>query len=267
MFRNFQYKEKDTVLHRLHPLTKTFFLIVVVFGALSQHRWYDPLLILLFLVIIGLLTRIPILSYIIHSRILLTTSFFIILIQILVNRNGEFLFHLIPEAVPYIGGNIPVTDFGLKTGLNLSFRFIVILSSSFLFVQVTDPDKFAVAFQQLKIPYRYSYAIILALRFVPLFNIEATQVKNAMSVRGVEFIDQRLSITRTLKIFHYTFIPLIISTLNRSEELSTSMQIRGFGAYSNRTYYKKINFSIIDLITIFLSIFLILLIYPINNIG
>lgn len=261
MFRDFRYQEKGTFLHKLHPLTKTFFLIILVFGALSQRRWYDPPLIFCFLLVIGLLARIPIIRYTFRSRILLTSSFFIILLQILIHTNGEFLFYLVPRFIPYIGGNIPVTDYGFMTGLNLSFRFIVILTSSFLFVQTTDPDKFAMAFQQLKIPYKYSYAIILALRFVPLFNIEATQVKNAMSVRGVEFISHKLSIARTLKIFRYTFIPLIVSTLNRSEELAISMQLRGFGAYSNRTYYKKIHFTIRDLIALLISVGFIWLIY------
>jgi energy-coupling factor transport system permease protein len=258
--RGFRYQEKNTFIHRLHPTTKAILLSIFLLAALSQERWYDPVILFLLLSLMTIASRIPMLSNILRSKVLITTGIFIIFIQILVRPNGNFLFYLIPSFIPVVGGTFPVTDFGLMTGINLYGRFVVIISSSFVFVQTTDPDKFASAFQHLKIPYRYSYAIILALRFVPLFNFEASQVKNAMAVRGVDF-SQKLSITRTFKILRYTFLPLIVSTINRSEDLAISMQVRGFGAYSNRTFYKTINYKIWDFIALACGLGLLFAIY------
>jgi len=260
MLKGFQYKTEETFLHRIHPLAKSVFLVLFLLSALSQKRWYDPILLFLVLVALSFLANINLINFLLRSRFLLFTGLFIILVQIFARPQGTILFYLIPRFLPYIGGHIPVTVLGLTNGLNLFGRFVTIISSSFLFVQTTEPEKFSVAFQQLKIPYRYSYALIIALRFVPLFDFEASQIMKSMSVRGVEF-NTKMSITRSYKLFKYTFIPLIISTLNRSDDLAISMQLRGFGAYKTRTSYKPINYTWRDPLVIFMGILLPLLIY------
>jgi len=261
MIRGLSYQAEKTILHGIHPLSKTAFLVFFLVASLSQKRWYDPLMLIIILMIISLVTRSAMVSHLVRSRLLIMTGFFIIFVQVIIRTNGNLLFYLVPESVPVIGGIIPVTDYGLMVGLNLYGRFVAIIASSFLFVRTTDPYEFAVAFQQLKIPYRYSYALILALRSVLLFDFEFSQVINALSVRGVEFQDSKLSLTRMMRILRYTFIPLIVSTINRSTNLAISMQTRGFGAYRTRTFYKPKKFKITDLLVILAGIILAGMIY------
>jgi energy-coupling factor transport system permease protein len=120
-----------------------------------------------------------------------------------------------------------------------------------LFVAVTDPTLLAHALTMLRIPYRYSFALVIALRFLPLFESENQVVRLAQKSRGIKpEVGGLRKITRTIQ---YTFFPLIVSSLSRVDALSISMDGRGFGYNESRTYLRKSEWRISDSLLVLLG--------------
>jgi len=139
----------------------------------------------------------------------------------------------IREGIAWIESFVRITDLGILAGAGMALRFLVILSSSFLFVQAVDPDRLAAALIRWGIPYRYGYLLILSLRFVPFFQRELRIVREAQAVRGLRVSVRSLKGIR--RAIRYTFVPVLVSGLMRVDSIALSMKGRCFGLYRRRT--------------------------------
>ncbi len=137
------------------------------------------------------------------------------------------------EGAPLFEGFARITDVGLLSGAGMALRFLVVLSSSFLFVHVTDPDRLAGMLIRCGIPYRYGYLLILSLRFVPFFQRELRIVREAQKVRGLSASVRSLRGIR--RAIRYTFVPVLVSGLMRVDSIALSMKGRCFGLHRRRT--------------------------------
>ncbi len=126
----------------------------------------------------------------------------------------------------------------------MALRFLVILTGSFLFVLVTDPDRLAQLFIRMGIPYRYGFAFILALRFVPFFRGELQTVREAQRIRGIRSSVRSPSGLR--KTIHYTLIPVLVSGLVRVDSITLSMKGRAFGLHATRTSAQRLGIGVAD---------------------
>ena len=86
-----------------------------------------------------------------------------------------------------------VTSGGLLGGLTIVLRFFNIIFCSALFIAITDPSKLALGLMRLGLPYRFGFMLIIALRFVPLFDIESSNVQNAQKARGLDDLTRTYS--------------------------------------------------------------------------
>jgi len=143
--------------------------------------------------------------------------------QVLATRDGVVMFRI----------GIPITRAGVLSGASMALRFLVVLSSSFLFALTTDPDALAGFLIRCGIPYRYGLTLILALRFVPFFRNELRTVREAQQLRGVHTSVR--SIKGIRRAIRYTFIPVLVSGLIRVDTIAMSMKGRAFGLYRQRT--------------------------------
>ena len=73
----------------------------------------------------------------------------------------------------------------MASGMLMSLRFVNIVMASSLFVAATDPESLAYALMQAGLPYRYGYALVAALRFVPYLQEETATVLAAQAARGI----------------------------------------------------------------------------------
>ena len=162
-----------------------------------------------------------------NIRFVVVFALVLLIAQALSNREGTTLFSL----------GVPITDQGLLAGGQMALRFLVILTSSFLFVLVTDPDRLAHTLIRLGIPYRYGFIFILALRFVPFFRRELHTVREAQRVRGIKTSVKNLAgLQRAIR---YTFVPVLVSGLMRVDSIAMSMKGRCFGLHPRRTSTRR----------------------------
>jgi energy-coupling factor transport system permease protein len=191
-----------------------------------------------------------------RTKFIVIFSVLLLLVQVLVTTNGVLLGFIIPQ-VGGFGPLFPITDFGIERGLAISSRFLLLIFSSMLFVSVTDPTLLAHSLTRLRIPYRYSFSLVIALRFLPLFDLENHTVRMAQKSRGIT--PEVTGLRKIIRTVQYTFFPLLVSALSRVDSLSMSMDGRGFGYSIDRSYLRKSSWRVSDtVVTVFTICFLTL---------
>ncbi len=250
------FREQGTVVHRLNPGMKMCCLILVLVGIMLWPSWRFSLVVLVVILAAFRVAKIHLDKTRGRMRFLLVFSCLVFLLQILVTANGSVLFFLIPR-LGELGPFVPVTDFGVEKGLAVAIRFLVVVLSSMLFVSVTDPTLLAYSLTRLGVQYKYAFALVIALRFLPLFDSENDAVRMAQRSRGISI--EVGSISKILRAARYTFFPLLVSALSRVEALSLSMDGRGFGYSDRRTYLRTPEWHHADSIVLLASIGFLLL--------
>jgi len=263
------FRKDDSIIHRLHPITKLVFLICFCILVLVLANLFFSILFLVLIVVLMKVARIPLRVFARRARFIIMFTLILFLLQVVFIDNGKILFWLIPELAPGIGPFVPVTTLGIERGIVIAFRFLCIITSSFLFVATTHPNDFAYALMQVGLPYRYGFTLITTLRFLPLFGSEFNVVRRAQVARGMETAIRPKNLMRTIKL---TFLPLLVSGMSKVDALSISMEGRGFGLHKNRTFVRKLRFSGPDaaltisiiFITLLLCIWTILISIPVE---
>ncbi len=248
--------QKDDKDPWLNPLTKLFLLITTLIGIIIYPSWKLSFILLIFLLCLFKFSQVSLKLSRRRTKFIILFSAILLLFQILVTANGTILGFIIPK-INSFGPYLPITDYGLERGLSISLRFLLIVFSSMLFVAVTDPTLLAHSLTRLRIPYRYTFALVIALRFLPLFESENQIVRLAQKSRGIQ--PEVGNLKKILRTVQYTFFPLLVSSLSRVETLSMSMDGRGFGYHSTRTYLRKSTWKSIDTFSIFTAIGFIIL--------
>ncbi|MFX1581467.1 MAG: energy-coupling factor transporter transmembrane component T family protein [Promethearchaeota archaeon] len=251
---SFGYLQRKSFVHRLNPLTKFLILILLVILTVTLVSDIVSLCIFGFILLAYVGSGISFRYAFSRLRRLLTFILLIALVQILFTPYGIILFHLIPQLAPGFGPFFPITIAGIANAINLAFRLINIVLASALFVACTDPSRFAAALTSLRIPYRYGYTLVLALRLVPLFDEESNTVQAAQQARGIP-VDQGV-IRGFFRRIRYTFMPLLFSALGRVDAFTLAMDGRGFGYAPTRTYLRFPTFGIKDWAITITSMFL-----------
>jgi len=221
------YHPGRSLLHRVHPLVKGAWLIAgtVLLFVLRSPWWVWGIVVALLAAFP--LARLPLLR-LRGLRPLAFTALLIGLLQALFRRAGTVLVEL---------GPIAVTREGLEMGLYVAGRFIGVVLSSYLYVLTTEPNELAYALMQAGLPYRFGFALITALRMVPMFEREAQIVYEAQLARGVRY-NRRL-----LRLARQFFFPLLVSALGKADTLAVSMEGRCFGRYPTRTFLRQTHFA------------------------
>jgi energy-coupling factor transport system permease protein len=208
--------------------------------------------VLLFIVFIGFyVSRVPIRLTKGRTKFVIIFSVLLLLVQVLVTTNGTLLGFFIPQIGDF-GPLFSITDFGIVRGLAIASRFLLLIFSSMLFVSVTDPTLLAHSLTRLRIPYRYSFSLVIALRFLPLFDLENHTVRMAQKSRGIT--PEVTGLRKIIRTVQYTFFPLLVSALSRVDSLSMSMDGRGFGYGNDRSYLRNSSWRVTDILVAVLTV-------------
>lgn len=251
MASRLRFEERNTLLHRLNPVMKLCALTLLVVGIMVYPSWRLSALVLVLILTCFYLSHTSLNVTRGRTKFVLTFSMLMFLVQIIVTANGSTIFYLMPQLGSF-GPFLPATDFGLERGLTITVRFLLIVFSSMLFISVTDPTLLAYSLARVGIPYRYAFSLVIALRFLPLFESENNIVRMAQQSRGISL--EVGSIHKVLRSVRFTFFPLLVSALSRVESLALSMAGRGFGYSDRRTYMRTTHWSVGDWAVLCLSI-------------
>jgi energy-coupling factor transport system permease protein len=105
-----------------------------------------------------------------------------------------------------------------------------------MFITATNPSEFAASLNRIGIPYTIGYAVALALRYIPDVRNDFIKIRNAQEARGLEMSRKAPLMTR-IRYTAAILFPLIFSSLERIDVVSSAMELRGFGKNKKRSWY------------------------------
>lgn len=148
---------------------------------------------------------------------------------------------------------------GFDRGLEFFLRITIMVLASFIFIWTTDIRDLMTGFVRIGMPYRFAFAIFLALRFLPIVQQEVDAVKAAHAIRGRA---SHSPIRHRFRLWQRYMFTIIINGLRKAENTALAIESRGFGAYPERTYTKNFRWTVTGIFLIILYVgFSIWLIY------
>ena len=256
MVNIFNYIDRPSPIHRLTGATK---LVATILWTLAAMITYDTRILLAMPIISFILFRMSKIRLSDVKVILIATIIFMVM-------NNVFVFIFSPQHGVEIymskhvifGGDAryAITQEQLFYHLNLLLKYFAQVPMILLFVSTTEPSEFAASMNKIGVSYKISYAIALALRYIPDIQREYVDISQAQQARGIE-MSSKESLVKRLKAASQILIPLILSSMDRIEVISNAMELRGFGKNRKRTWYVARKFTAADYLTMALSVLLL----------
>ena len=231
----FQYTRQDSIIHRLDPRAKLFMSVVTATVSLLFLEIL-PLLVILIILIPLLIAAKSFKRWLRSMRGLSILLVFILVFNTLLS----------PAPNP------------LNHSIALTLRLVALMTSFSLFFLTVHPDELSQALIQMRVRFEFAFAMSMAMRYVPTLAQEAYAIMDAQKARGVE-LDKGNPLKRIRNIVPI-IVPLIIVSIRRALSIAESMESRGFGASSHRTYMNKLFFRKRDWGVVFLSLLVLLVV-------
>ena len=232
------YVDLGTWLHQLNGVTKFLLFITWITVVLTTF----DLRIIIPLILIGLYllkeTKVPFSAY---KPLLIGTA-------TVLSMNAVFMFLLAPNqgnellgsttVLLPIFGSYAITQETLFYLVTVTLKYFSMFPIALVFVFTTHPTEFAASLHRLGLPYKIAYAVSLTLRYLPEVKSDFINIMHAQQARGVDLSKNVPVFTRISNIAKILG-PLIFSSLDRADEISNAMVLRGFGRGKNRTWFSE----------------------------
>ncbi|MCK8607469.1 energy-coupling factor transporter transmembrane component T family protein [Apilactobacillus ozensis] len=253
----FGYDGNDTWIHRLTGTSKlVFFILVSIISMIS----YDVRFILLVLLLSAFIFQQSKIKWqqikLVVKLIVIFAVLNLITVYIFSPGHGAYLYGT--RHVIFNFGYLTMTQEQLFYELNLAIKYLVTVPISLVFLITTNPSEFSASLNQICIPYRFSYAVSLALRYIPDVQADFQSISLAQQARGYE-ISKKGKVKDRIKGTSQILVPLILSSLDKIQVISQAMELRRFGKNKSRTWYMYRKFSRNDYLTLSLAVLIIVI--------
>ena len=218
------YVPGDTLLHRLNPVTKLALAAAIIAATLLADTY--PLLLALLALMFALAAYAGVPGRLARLlKLVVPLGVVMFVFQLLFTRTGDVVWGF-------------VTTDGLLTGPKVCLRLMGVALPLVLMLMVTRLTDLANAcVEVLRVPYRYAFTFTTALRFVPVFSQEMSAIMEAQTARGVEY-DTRNPI-RKLQLMLPLCVPLLVSSVGRTEATALAAEQRGFYLRTRESSYRR----------------------------
>ncbi|HHW4957028.1 TPA: energy-coupling factor transporter transmembrane component T family protein [Streptococcus suis] len=232
------YHPGTGLIHSLSAVSKLlFFLIVSILAMIT----YDTRLTLFIAVFSLALFKMSGIRYKEISLVLILTIIFATMNALMV--------HLF---APRYGVELYGADTPLLSGLgvysltsqqafylvNLLLKYFCTVPLAIIFLMTTHPSQFASSLNQIGVSYKVAYAVSLTMRYIPDIQEEFYTIRLSQEARGLE-LSRKGKLMERIKGNLSLVIPLIFSSLERIDTISTAMELRRFGKNKKRTWYTQ----------------------------
>jgi energy-coupling factor transport system permease protein len=238
-----QYIDNNSIFHRADALSKlAWVLIVVVFTFQFQSAEARGVMLASLLILAIFFARIPISAILRASPLIFGVALLLGLFHLFITPGTHVLFSF---------GPLTATQEGLTKGLGFFFRLAIMVMASFMLIWTTDIRELMVGLVRPGVPYRYAFAIFMALRFLPVIQQEVDAVKSAHAIRGRA---SSSPIRHRFRLWQRYLFTVIVNGLRKAESTALAIESRGFGAYPDRTYVKDFRWTFLGVILMLLFV-------------
>ena len=227
-----QYYPGNSFIHRLDPRTKiltTLLLIVAVFLANSAMGYGALCAMVLFIIAVS---GLPFMLVLKSVKPLLFIIVLTLALHALMGQGEHVLYHW---------KFIKVTEEGLRLGVQMAMRLILLLMISSILTFTTSPIVLTDGIEALLRPFRVigvpahelAMMMTIALRFIPTLMEETDRIIKAQTARGADFDSGNLLVKA--KNMLPILVPLFISAFRRADDLAIAMEARCYRGGEGRT--------------------------------
>lgn len=238
------YIPGNTILHRLNPVAKLGLAAGIIIATFLAQTY--PML-------LGLLVLTWLLAAYVHAlsrmvslaKLLVPLAIVMFILQMIIVQQGKIIWGFI-------------TVDGANMAAKMVLRLIGIALPLVLMLMVTKITDLANAVVEiLHVPYRYAFAFTTALRFVPVFSREMNAIMEAQTARGIEY--DTSNPFRKLQLMLPLCIPLLISSVSKTDDTALAAEERGFYLRTRASSYKRYPLHAADVVTLIFAVTLICL--------
>lgn len=252
------YQPGNSFIHTLNATTKLIFLLLVSIACMVT---FDTRFLLAVCILSLILLKVAKIKWsqisFIVKFIMLFALINIIAVFIFQPTYGQTLYH--SKTILINAGYFTLTVQELFYLLNVILKYICSIPLVLLFLLTTNPSQFASSLNKIGISYKIAYSISLALRYIPNIQSSYWAISAAQQARGSE-LSKKAHLSQRIHGTLNIVIPLIFSSLDKIDTISTAMQLRRFGSKKKRTWYVTQPFRLADYLVITLAFILVLIV-------
>ena len=250
-----QFYPVASPLHALDPRAKILATAVLVLGLFLVDSIAGFLVVATAVAALVAASGIPAGAFL---RILRPVAFIValtVLFQVLFSREGVTLVEW---------GPLEVHSGGLRLGLFLGLRILLLVSAAGLLTATTAPVALADGIEDLLSPlkrlrfpaHEVAMMMTIALRFIPTLGEEADKITKAQAARGADFSEG--GPLRRARALVPVLVPLTVGAFRRADELADAMESRGYRGGEGRTRYRELRFRVRDALALAVTVLILL---------
>lgn len=218
------YVERDSGLHRLHPLSKlTICATLLLCGLILPRVWSS------YAVAVGVVLPLAVWGRIAGKllgrawRIVLPFAISVFIIQGLFWQGG---------AVVAAWGPVSLKLEGLRFATQATGRIIVVVAAFLLLSLVTRPDALMIALSRKGLSPSVTYIVLATIQIVPQFQARAATIIDAQQARGLETGG---SFRNRIRGIVPLVGPLVLRSIVDVEQRAIALEARGFNRPGPKT--------------------------------
>ena len=257
-----RYIPGDSFVHKLDPRSKLLFVfafIVVVFLANNVITYAILLALTLFVVV---LSKIRLYFLINGLKPVIFLMVFTLVLHLLMTKGGAVLLDL---------GFVKIYEDGLRQGVFISLRFLVLVFMTSILTLTTSPisitdglETLLNPFKRFKLPvHELALMMSISLRFIPTLMDETDKIMKAQMARGSDLSAGPMK--DRLKAVVPLLVPLFVSAFKRAEDLATAMEVRGYRGGEGRTKYRQLKWTAKDTISLVLLVVVAVILFMLRS--
>lgn len=180
-----------------------------------------------------------------------TWKFLVLLIVVVGGINGVFRLAFPGPNVHVIAQYwlFTVTVEGISGAAAAILKLLSVAIVTVTLVLTTDPSLYGPALAKIGVPYRGAYVFDLAMRYIPAYVDDLETTLNAQMARGYRTKGGKnflATIINTVPLI----VPVSINAMLSVYEVSDAMELRGFGAKKERTWFRALEFRRLDYVVV-----------------
>ncbi|MGH4124635.1 MAG: energy-coupling factor transporter transmembrane component T family protein [Clostridium sp.] len=221
------YQEKDTVVHKVDPISKMLYIIISIAIPIILPYKTIGLLCMSISLILLLIAKvfkkvIPLISF---SMIILLS---IIVIQGLFNAENKTPTFHIGKAIFY--------KEGLLFALEICIRVINILCAFAILVLTTKPSDLIECLVRRGLSPKIGYVLSSVLQIIPQMTSTMETITDAQRSRGMETEGK---LTVRMKAFLPLIGPVVMNSLINTRERAMALEVRAFNSKASKTFLNE----------------------------
>jgi energy-coupling factor transport system permease protein len=219
------FVKRDSLLHRMNPLTKVVLALSIILVAfLSPWYWTPHILFILAVTSLSFTGKVAKEFFTTALRLIVPASGFIFIMQAFFQPIGEMVIFRIWV--------LDVTQESLAFGFQNATRIGLMVSAFTLFLLTTHPSELMSDLTRRGLPGQFAYVIISTLQIIPQMQAKAQTILSAQRSRG---LDTESTFLKRVGALVPLVGPLVFGSLVEVEERAIAIEARGFTSTHTKT--------------------------------